>query len=63
MKFKNLPSSWRRNVSILIASLFNLNAAFQSYKLKENLFETNEGLEKGMKEGTKNLEESRGLAK
>ena len=63
MKFKNLPSSWWRNVSILNASLFNLNAVFQSYKLKENLFETNEGLKNGMKEGTKNLEESRGLAK
>ena len=32
MKFKNLPSSWRRNVSILNASLFNLNAAFQNLR-------------------------------
>ena len=32
---------------------------FQSYKLKENMFETKEGL----REATKNLEESRGLAK
>ena len=27
------------------------------------MFETKEGLEKGMREATKNLEESRGLAK
>ena len=40
--------------------MLNLRA---SYKLKENMFEIKEGLEKGMKEATKNLEESRGLAK
>ena len=40
--------------------MLNLRA---SYKLKENMFEIKEGLEKGMKEATKSLEESRGLAK
>ena len=29
-------------------------------KFKENMFETKEGLEKGIKEANKNLEESRG---
>ena len=36
---------------------------FRANKLKENMFETKEGLKKGMREATKNLEESRGLAK
>ena len=40
--------------------MLNLRA---SYKLKENMFEIKEGLEKGMREVTKNLEEPRGLAK
>ena len=40
--------------------MLNLRA---SYKLKENMFEIKEGLEKGTKEATKNLEEPRGLAK
>ena len=40
--------------------MLNLRA---SYKLKENMFKITEGLEKCMKEATKNLEEPRGLAK
>ena len=40
--------------------MLNLRA---SYKLKENMCETKEGLEKGVRKATKNLEESRGLAK
>ena len=40
--------------------MLNLRA---SYKLKENMFETKEVLKKDMREATKNLEESRGLAK
>ena len=59
MKFKILPSSWRRrDIPIINASLLNLMLNFRAISLKRT-FETKEGLEKGMREATK----TRGLAK